>query len=216
MRDSGRTFYDALACFPEASPSQIRQAYRKAALRWHPDKAHPADKALAQQRFQEVAKAYEVLSNREQRQTYDLYLRCRSQGYIEVANPEDPHGGYVEVPFRDWDEFSTFFSTGSLQPGTWMGENSSRYDEDTPDGADAPITVWEWLVAGGLALGLWCIAVWRHQHHVWLKEMPGWIYRNHVEYAAPMGLLMAPLFFGTVSFPEAMDWLNAAIDSIDE
>mmetsp|Transcript_6917 Transcript_6917/g.12228 ORF Transcript_6917/g.12228 Transcript_6917/m.12228 type:complete len:216 (-) Transcript_6917:140-787(-) len=210
-----KTFYDVLATIPEATPSQIRQAYRKAALRWHPDKVHPADKELAERRFQEVAKAYEVLGNGQQRRIYDLYLRCRDRGCLEVANPEDPHN-YLEVPFKDWEEFSNFFSSGALQSGSWMGENSSRYEEGQGDGSDAPLSLWEWCLAGGVVFGLWCVAVWRHQHHVWLKEMPSSIFRMHTEYAAPMGLLMAPLFFGTVSFPDAVEWMNAALEGVEE
>eukprot|EP00440_Ansanella_granifera_P005454 gb/GFBE01005919.1/.p1 GENE.gb/GFBE01005919.1/~~gb/GFBE01005919.1/.p1 ORF type:complete len:224 (+),score=43.74 gb/GFBE01005919.1/:1-672(+) len=209
------TFYDALATHPEATPSQIRQAYRKAALRWHPDKVHPADKELAQRRFQEVAQAYEVLSDGRQRRIYDLYLRCRPYGCLEVVNPEDPLGPGLEVPFANWDEFSRLFSSGQLQTGDWMGEDSARYEENPSDGSDAPISVWEWLIAGGVVLSLWCVAVWRHEHNVWLKEMPARIFTMHAEYAAPMGTLLAPIFFGTVPFKEAVGWMNAVVEAAE-
>mmetsp|Transcript_51146 Transcript_51146/g.92088 ORF Transcript_51146/g.92088 Transcript_51146/m.92088 type:complete len:216 (-) Transcript_51146:1-648(-) len=214
MTDREADFYDILATFPKATPSQIRQCYRKAALRWHPDKVHPEDKALAEKRFQEVAQAYEVLGNSQQRRIYDLYLRCRPMGFLEVGDPEDPTAR-LQVPVKDWPGFARLFSSGNLQSGPWPGEDSSRYEESGADGVDAPISALEWLLAGGFVLGLWCFAAWRHSHHVWLKEMPASIYRMHTDWAAPMGLLMAPLFFGSVPFPEAVEWMNAALESVD-
>eukprot|EP00931_Biecheleriopsis_adriatica_P033891 TRINITY_DN19646_c0_g1_i1.p1 TRINITY_DN19646_c0_g1~~TRINITY_DN19646_c0_g1_i1.p1 ORF type:complete len:217 (+),score=30.14 TRINITY_DN19646_c0_g1_i1:66-716(+) len=215
MAGEARTLYDALATVPEATQSQIRQAYRKQALRWHPDKAHPADKALAEKRFQEIAQAYEVLSNGQQRRIYDLYLRCRSQGFLEVSDPQDPMGPCLEVPFRNWDEFSRLFSSGQLQSGSWPGEDSSRYEDSTADASDSPISVWEWLIAGGVFLGFGCIAVWRHLHHAWLREMPLLIYLDTVEYAVPVSYLMSPLFFGTVPFKQAVDFMSGFLQDIE-
>ncbi|XP_009866804.1 PREDICTED: dnaJ homolog subfamily B member 2-like, partial [Apaloderma vittatum] len=46
--------------------------YRKAALKWHPDK-NPDNKEYAEQRFKEIAEAYEVLSDKQKRDVYDRY-----------------------------------------------------------------------------------------------------------------------------------------------
>lgn len=54
-----------------ASQDDIKRAYRKAALKYHPDKAAPADKATAHTKFQEVAFAFAILSDERRRRRYD-------------------------------------------------------------------------------------------------------------------------------------------------
>eukprot|EP00316_Scyphosphaera_apsteinii_P012600 CAMPEP_0119339318 /NCGR_PEP_ID=MMETSP1333-20130426/98018_1 /TAXON_ID=418940 /ORGANISM="Scyphosphaera apsteinii, Strain RCC1455" /LENGTH=218 /DNA_ID=CAMNT_0007350815 /DNA_START=20 /DNA_END=676 /DNA_ORIENTATION=+ len=62
--------YDTLGVPRDASPAEIRKAYRSAALRWHPDKNHGA-REEAERRFVQVAAAYEVLSDTQKRAAYD-------------------------------------------------------------------------------------------------------------------------------------------------
>lgn len=62
-----------------ASSEDIRKAYRKAALRWHPDK-NPDDKEHASAMFKSVADAYDVLSNPEKRSLYDRSGKDMSNG----------------------------------------------------------------------------------------------------------------------------------------
>ncbi|KAI4752195.1 DnaJ-domain-containing protein [Aureobasidium sp. EXF-3400] len=63
--------YDVLGVEKTATQDQIKTAYRKAALKWHPDKAKPEDKDAAHTKFQEVALAYAVLSDERRRTRYD-------------------------------------------------------------------------------------------------------------------------------------------------
>ena len=63
--------YDSLSIKPDATQDEIKKAYRKAALKWHPDKNK--DKPEAVEKFKEVSQAYELLSDPEKRKVYDQY-----------------------------------------------------------------------------------------------------------------------------------------------
>jgi molecular chaperone DnaJ len=71
-----RDFYEVLGAARDAPKSVISKAYRKLAIKYHPD-TNPDDKD-ALSKFKEAAEAYEVLSDAEKRQRYDQYGR----GYL--------------------------------------------------------------------------------------------------------------------------------------
>src|SRR6056300_606413 len=66
-----RDFYEILGLSKGASADEIKKAYRKIAIKYHPDK-NPDDKE-AEEKFKEAAEAYEVLSSPEKRQKYDQF-----------------------------------------------------------------------------------------------------------------------------------------------
>jgi len=66
-----RDYYDILGISKSASADEIKKAYRKIAIKYHPDK-NPDD-PKAEEKFKEAAEAYEVLSNSEKRQQYDRF-----------------------------------------------------------------------------------------------------------------------------------------------
>ena len=68
---SKRDYYEVLGVSKSSSEAEIKKAYRKLAIKYHPDK-NPDDKA-AEEKFKEAAEAYEVLSNPEKKQRYDQF-----------------------------------------------------------------------------------------------------------------------------------------------
>jgi len=91
-------FYDRLGVKPDATESEIKKAFYKLAQRWHPDK-NPESKEEAEEKFKEINEAYEVLSDKNKRETYD---RFGKEGLTES-------GFSAGDPF---DIFSTFFGGG--------------------------------------------------------------------------------------------------------
>ncbi|KAL5003185.1 hypothetical protein BDV10DRAFT_67838 [Aspergillus recurvatus] len=86
--------YDALGIKPDASQDDIKKAYRKAALKYHPDKNK--DDAKAAEKFKEVSQAYEVLSDPEKRKVYDQF----GLEYLLRGGPApSPGGGGGANPF---------------------------------------------------------------------------------------------------------------------
>lgn len=79
--------YDALSIKPDATQDEIKKAYRKAALKHHPDKNK--DNPKAAEKFKEVSQAYEVLSDPEKRKTYDQF----GLEYLLRGGPPPSAGG---------------------------------------------------------------------------------------------------------------------------
>ncbi|KAJ3414801.1 hypothetical protein HDV05_006048 [Chytridiales sp. JEL 0842] len=67
-----KSYYDILGVPKSATDDQIKKAYRKEALKWHPDR-NPNQKELAEKNFKRLAEAYEVLSDPNKRTIYDTY-----------------------------------------------------------------------------------------------------------------------------------------------
>ena len=66
-----KDFYKVLGCAKQATAEELKKAYRKLALKWHPDRCAPEKKDEAQAKFQEIGEAFEVLSDPEKRKIYD-------------------------------------------------------------------------------------------------------------------------------------------------
>jgi molecular chaperone DnaJ len=71
-RQQQRDYYEVLIITKTASADEIKSAYRKAAMKWHPDR-NPDNKEEAEVRFRECTEAYTILSDAQKRQVYDSY-----------------------------------------------------------------------------------------------------------------------------------------------
>jgi len=97
---SKRDFYDVLGVSKSSSAEEIKKAYRKLAIKYHPDK-NPDDHT-AEDKFKEAAEAYEILSNPEKKQRYDHY------GHAGVGGASGGGGGYGGGGMNMEDIFSQF------------------------------------------------------------------------------------------------------------
>lgn len=88
-------YYEILGVAKEASPEEIKKAYRKKALQVHPDR-NPGD-AEAEKRFKEISEAYEVLSDEQKRQTYDRYGVDGLRGFAGARPGAGGGGGYASM-----------------------------------------------------------------------------------------------------------------------
>ena len=105
-------YYEVLGVARDADPKTIKSAYRKLALKWHPDKAKPEEREQAEQRFKQISEAYEVLSDPETRKRFDRFGEHWKHG-----QEFQPHEGDVRMSPEDFEArfghsgFSDFFES---------------------------------------------------------------------------------------------------------
>ena len=129
MAENKRDYYEVLGVEKSASADEIKKAYRKAAMKYHPDR-NPGDKE-AEEKFKEVGEAYEVLSDEGKRQRYDQF------GFAGVdpnygAGGSGPYGAGGFGGFGDFgdlgDIFGDLFGGGSRS--RTAGQNVPRRGEN--------------------------------------------------------------------------------------
>ena len=123
-----RDLYAMLGVPRGASDADIKKAYRKEALRWHPDK-NPEQKELAEKRFKEISQAFKVLSDANERAHYDRYGSERDAsgggggGGMHRRHPHGPGGVYAE-DLTPEDIFNMFFG---MPPRGHHGGGAARH-----------------------------------------------------------------------------------------
>jgi len=106
-----RDYYDVLGVNKNSTPDQIKAAYRKSAVKYHPDK-NKGDKT-SEEKFKEASEAYHVLSDKERKQNYDNF------GHAAFENGAGGRGGFGNFDFSNSfsDIFEDFFSDFSGSGG---------------------------------------------------------------------------------------------------
>lgn len=101
-------YYDVLEINGNASENEIRKAYRRLALIWHPDK-NPENKELAEYEFKKISEAYEVLSDPKKKEIYDRYGKLTPD--LSEASPESSFASGFRDPN---DVFRDFFGSRNI------------------------------------------------------------------------------------------------------
>jgi len=133
-----RDYYDILGVSKNASSEEIKKAYRKQALEWHPDRNKSSQAA---EKFKEVNEAYEVLSNPQKKQTYDQF------GHAAFT----PGGG---AEYGGWPFGGGFSQTYKQGPFTYTyttygGESGQGSPFEGFDFSD-PFEIFEQFFGGGM------------------------------------------------------------------
>ena len=108
-----RDYYEILGVGKNASAEEIKKAYRKVAIQFHPDK-NPDNKE-AEEKFKEAAEAYEVLSNADKKTQYDRFGHSRANGGFgggHTMNMEDIFSQFGDVFGGGGSPFESFFGGG--------------------------------------------------------------------------------------------------------
>ena len=115
-----RDYYEVLGINKSATPDQIKSAYRKLAVKYHPDK-NPDNKS-AEDKFKEASEAYHVLSNPERKQSYDNF------GHAAFENSGGGRGGFSDFDFSNHfsDIFEDFFGEGFGGGGRRSRKSNNR------------------------------------------------------------------------------------------
>src|ERR1044072_3814004 len=111
-----RDYYEVLGVDRSAGEEEIKRAYRKLAVKHHPDK-NPGDKT-AEEKFKELGEAYEVLNDAEKRALYDHYGHAafdRRSGFSRAGGFHDPFEVFREV-FGGSNIFEDLFGGGRSDP----------------------------------------------------------------------------------------------------
>ncbi|MBU0974388.1 DnaJ domain-containing protein [Patescibacteria group bacterium] len=124
-----RDYYDILGVKKDATKADIKSAYRKAALKWHPDK-NPDNKVEAETKFKEINEAYQVVSDEKKRKTYDQF------GHAAF----DPSSGMGGNPFAGGNPFG-----GGGQTYTYSSGQNPFQNADFGD----PFDIFEQFFGGG-------------------------------------------------------------------
>lgn len=174
-------YYKILSVSPTATPQQIREAYKRAALEWHPDRVatDSPERAERTKKFQRINDAYYTLSDPSRRKDYDSVRKFHQQqgdsSTAEDADEEIPRPPPQQQRHqRQWGSgfpWSAFgFDSGAQKADTHPTQNESEErefcneqfgdvfeemlrDEGLAEGADGQPTGKFWSIVGGISGG---------------------------------------------------------------
>jgi molecular chaperone DnaJ len=123
---SKRDFYEVLGVKKDAKAEEIKSAYLKLAMKWHPDK-NPNNKQESENKFKEIVEAYEVLSDSEKRRIYDQ-VGANSYEQYKSSGRNSQSTGFDDI----FSQFASMFGDGDIFGG---GRNGGRTKTNRVDRA---------------------------------------------------------------------------------
>jgi len=131
----GRDFYKILGVDRDASDDQLKKAYRKLAMKWHPDKNPGEKQQQAEKKFKEVSEAYEVLTDPKKKEVYDRY---GEDGLRDGFGGGEGGSGFSQQHAQDI--FEAFFNRGGRDDifGAHMGGGFGGMGGGDPFGGGMP------------------------------------------------------------------------------
>jgi molecular chaperone DnaJ len=146
-----RDYYEVLEVSKTATAEEIKKAYRKKAIQYHPDK-NPGNKA-AEEKFKEAAEAYEVLSDAQKRARYDNYGHAGMGG---AGGFEGFSGGMSmdDIFSHFGDIFGGHFGSAFRDFASGFTDNSSSYQQQTRTSRGSDLRVKVKLTLKEIALGV--------------------------------------------------------------
>ena len=124
-----RDYYDVLGVNKNASPEELKSAYRKLAVKYHPDK-NPGDKS-AEDKFKEASEAYGVLSDKSKKENYDNFGHAAFENGGGGKGGFGGFGGFSSADFSDiFEDFFGDFGGGRRRSRSSSNNRGSdlRYD----------------------------------------------------------------------------------------
>ena len=115
------TYYDILEIRKSATQAEIKQSFRKLALRYHPDKNKNSEES--KKKFMQIVEAYEVLSDEMSRKTYDDNSYYKSYGRVQKRQ-WTPSADFDQV--YSYNEIKRKYTQRNFRGGMWdISENAS-------------------------------------------------------------------------------------------
>ena len=129
----GVDYYSVLGVGKNATDAELKKAYRKLAVKWHPDK-NPDNQEEATKKFKEISEAYDVLSDPEKKEIYDTYGEEGLKGGVPMGGKNGMPGGFPGggASYHGMDDdmarhiFENLFGGGGFGGFGGMGGSSRR------------------------------------------------------------------------------------------
>ena len=129
-----RDYYEILGVSRDASAEEIKKAYRRLAIKYHPDR-NPDNPKEAEEKFKEVSEAYKVLSDPEKRRIYDQYGHAGLEAEVG-AGAGGGFGGFDFDPFKIFEEvFGGEDIFGESIFGDFFGRTRTAHEREAQAGA---------------------------------------------------------------------------------
>jgi len=137
-----KNFYDILWVDKKASAEEIKKAYRKLAMKYHPDRAK-GDKKEAEKKFKEIGEAYDTLSDPEKKKNYDMFGSAKSNPFWGWASYSSAGWWFEDIFWWAWRSSGWFWWGGfefNMEDLFW-GWASRQTKREAPKKENSPETL---------------------------------------------------------------------------